>query len=328
MFMTERHESKEQLFYEVLEKRCALHDGEAKRLKILRQGLEGERIYDRLWDEVGHADLMIFRDIWMRIENAVLQIDALVVTDGKLIVNEIKNYSGRYMYEDGTWYVNNFQISEDPLAQLSRTAGKLVRLKYLDQKQFDAEKKVVFVNPDFNLTTSSVEGRKHIVDRSLLKHYLRDIARSHSGQNASELASAIHQYMTEDPMTVPEVETGRIRAGFYCGRCNAFDLELEPFRTRCILCGHLETVEYQTVRAIIDFANLFPEQGITKHNLRWITGGEVGDRRMERYLNKYCTLTRRGKHSAYTIDTLDLGELLKMKSYTSRYEKDKSILAD
>ncbi|TVT28824.1 NERD domain-containing protein [Salinicoccus cyprini] len=328
MFMTERHESKELLFHEVIEKRCVLRDGEANRLKILRQGLEGERIYDRLWEEIGHTSLMIFRGIWMRIENAILQLDALVVTDGQLIVNEIKNYTGRYKYEDGTWSVNSFQISEDPLAQLNRTAGKLVRLKYLDNQQFDVEKKVVFVNSDFNLTTSSGEGRKHIIDRSLLKHYLRDITRSRSGQNASELASAIREYMIEDPMTVPEVEAERIKAGFYCGRCSSFDLELEHFRTRCVRCGHSETFEYQAVQAIIDFATLFPEQSITKQNIRWITGGAVSDRRLERYLNRYCTLAMRGKHSAYTIDTLNLGELLKMKGYASKYEKDKQILAD
>ncbi|MFC3420105.1 nuclease-related domain-containing protein [Salinicoccus hispanicus] len=328
MFLTEREKSQELDFHEVLERRTELGEGERKRLKMLRQGFHGEQIYDRLWDEVGHEQLLIFRDLWLKIENATLQIDALIVGEDRLIVNEIKNYSGMYQYENGSWSVNGFQISEDPLAQASRTAGKLIRLKYGSSHPFEIDRKVTFINPHFNLTIDSDENEKHIVTRSMMKYYMRDIAQQHAGPGAAALSNTIRSCIIDDPMTPPEVEAGRIRTGLYCGRCGSFGLSLEHFRTRCTRCGHSETIEYQTVQAITDFAILFPGKSITKQNIRWITGGEVSVRRMERYLNKYCTLARRGKHSAYTIDTSNLKELLKIKGYDSKYEKDKKILAD
>lgn len=328
MFLTNREKSKELYFHEVLERRSKLDSREKKRLKILRQGFHGEQIYDQLWEEVGHEQLLIFRDLWLKIENATLQIDALVVMEDQLIVNEIKNYSGMYQYKNGSWSVNGFQIPEDPLAQTSRTAGKLVRLRYGGGQRFNVDRKVAFVNPDFNLIIDSDENEKYIVTRSMMKYYMRDIAQQHVGPNAAALSNTIRNLIIDDPMSVPEVVVERIRTGLYCGRCISFELELEHFRTRCVRCGHSETIEYQTMRAIIDFAVLFPEKNITKQNIGWITGGAVSIRRMERYLNKYCTLIRRGKHSAYTIDTLNLEKLLKIKGYASKYERDKKILAD
>lgn len=330
MFLTDRKKSKELNFYEVLERRTALGEGERKMLKILRQGFEGEQSYDRLWDEVGHDHLLIFRDIWMKVENATLQIDALIVHGDRLIVNEIKNYSGMYQYADGSWSVNSFQISEDPVAQVSRTAGKLIRLKYGGGHghPFEVDRKVAFVNPNFNLTTDTEESKNHIITRPMLKYYMRDVARRRSGADASALSDTIRSCIIEDPMALPEVDAARIRTGLYCGRCGSFKLMLDRYRSHCTSCGHQETIEYQTVQSIIDFATLFSEENLSKKGVRWITGAEVSDRRIERYLNKYCTLVRKGKHSTYTIDTLNFADLLKMKGYNSKYEKGERILMD
>ncbi|WP_342388699.1 nuclease-related domain-containing protein [Salinicoccus bachuensis] len=325
MFLTDRKKTKELNFHEVLERRAELEEGEKRRLKMLRQGFEGEQTYDRLWDEVGHEQLLIFRDLWLKVENATLQIDALIVGEDRLIVNEIKNYSGMYQYGNGSWSVNGFQISEDPLAQASRTAGKLIRLKYGGSHPFDVDRKVAFVNPNFNLTIDSDENEKHIVTRSMMKYYMRDIARRHAGPNAAALSNTIRNFIIDDPMATPEVEAGRIRTGLYCGRCGSYKLTLDRYRSHCGSCGHQETIEYQIVKAIVDYALLFPEQPIEKRSVVWLTGNQLNPRRIEFNMNKYCRLVRRGRHSAYVIDTTDITELLKVKGYNSKYEKRKII---
>ncbi|MEZ2457792.1 nuclease-related domain-containing protein [Salinicoccus roseus] len=327
MFLTDRKKSKELNFYEVLERRTALGEGERKTLKILRQGFEGEQSYDRLWDEVGHDHLLIFRDIWMKVENATLQIDALIVYGDRLIVNEIKNYSGMYQYADGSWSVNSFQISEDPVAQVSRTAGKLIRLKYGGGHghPFEVDRKVAFVNPNFNLTVDTEESKHHIITRPMLKYYMRDVARRRSGADASALSDTIRNCIIEDPMALPEVDVARIRTGLYCGRCGSFKLTLDRYRSHCTSCGHQETIEYQLVKAIVDYSLLFPQHPIEKSSVVWLTGNQLNPRTIEFNMNKYCNLVRRGRHSAYVIDTSDINELLKIKGYNSKYEKKKKV---
>src|SRR5699024_8166265 len=162
-----------------------------RRLKFLQSGYHGEETYDRLSDEAGHDNLLIYRDLWLKIENATLQIDALVITDGQLTVNEIKNYSGIYSCETGGWYINGSQISEDPLAQVSRTAGKLMRMKYLQPVPFNVEKKAVFVNPNLHLTINSKDNALNIVERSLLRPYFRELKSMNAGPQASELSNLI-----------------------------------------------------------------------------------------------------------------------------------------
>ncbi|HIW12493.1 MAG TPA: NERD domain-containing protein [Candidatus Salinicoccus stercoripullorum] len=67
----------------------------------LARGFAGEAEYDRLFDVAGHGRLLIYRDVWMKVDKAVLQADSLIVTGGVIVVNGIKNYSGSHLYQSG-----------------------------------------------------------------------------------------------------------------------------------------------------------------------------------------------------------------------------------
>ncbi|WP_411843677.1 nuclease-related domain-containing protein [Salinicoccus sp. HZC-1] len=100
MFITERNKSKQHIHLETLERRAELSKKESLDLGRYRSGYAGEKEYDTVFDETGHDHLYIFRDIWLRIDNGNIQFDALIVADNIMIVNEIKNYSGNYSYEN------------------------------------------------------------------------------------------------------------------------------------------------------------------------------------------------------------------------------------
>src|SRR5690625_2174379 len=130
MYVTERRQSENLVYLEMLAKRAELDGKEKRALERYRSGFEGEREYDAVLDAVGHGSLYVFRDIWLGIGDGKVQLDALIVADNMLIVNEVKNYSGNYSYEEGVWRVRGRQISEDPVSQVSTAANKLLRLRY------------------------------------------------------------------------------------------------------------------------------------------------------------------------------------------------------
>src|SRR5699024_1417797 len=149
MFLTGRKKPKQLMYYEVLEKRAELSREEQRALQYLRSGFEGEKQFDDVFDEVGHDNLYIFRDIWLVLDGATVQLDSLAVTNDTLILNEIKNYSGKYTYENGVWKVRRQQISEDPVSQIRRAAGKLFKLSYETSFKFEVRKEIIFINSYF-----------------------------------------------------------------------------------------------------------------------------------------------------------------------------------
>src|SRR5699024_5860144 len=120
MFLNIRQKAQELIYHEALSNRSILSDKEQRKLAALSSGHAGECEYDRLFDDAGHGSLLIYRDIWMKVDDAVIQADSLIIADGVVAVDEVKNFSGNYKYAGGEWTVGGRPGYEDPLAQVSR----------------------------------------------------------------------------------------------------------------------------------------------------------------------------------------------------------------
>src|SRR5699024_647714 len=321
MFLNDRMKPKELKFYEALSRRCSLSPEEERKLAVLRKGYEGEKEYDSIFDEAGHENLLIYRDIWMKIEDATLQIDALIIKENSLIVNEIKNYSGFYSFDDDGWTIKGVQISADPLAQASRTGNKLWKLRYLLQQNFSREFKVVFVNPDFNLKTSPGVDR-NMIKRSTLKHYVKDLNKMYAGAQAYEMSEKIKKFIIEDPMKLPEININRIRLGNYCFDCGSFSLEMGKFYVVCRECGNKETLEKMFVRGVIDYSFLCWNESMTSSKIRAFLMNSLRPRTIRRMLNTYCHKRGNNRSTSYKIKNTELEKLLLDNNYTSKYETD------
>lgn len=93
MILTERKEPMELLYYRALKKRCLLTDKEKRSLSFYEKGYSGECLYDEILEEVEHENLYVFRDIWLEINSGIVQLDNLIISDGEMIINEIKYYT-------------------------------------------------------------------------------------------------------------------------------------------------------------------------------------------------------------------------------------------
>ncbi|GEM_PF-3763073 len=90
MIISKRKTSKELLFYRALSFRDYLSEQEGKKLSVLERGYEGECIYDKVFEQTSGQTVLVFRDIYLKIEDSVAQYDSLIVSDGEITVNEIK----------------------------------------------------------------------------------------------------------------------------------------------------------------------------------------------------------------------------------------------
>ena len=74
MFLTKRHPPEQLLQLEALSHRTLLDDKNHQQLERLSLGYQGECLYDHVFTEVGHENLHIYRDIYLKIEDSTLNM--------------------------------------------------------------------------------------------------------------------------------------------------------------------------------------------------------------------------------------------------------------
>lgn len=323
MILFERFVGLELAYYRALKRRVSLSGIDARNLSAQEKGYAGECTYDRIFDEVGHESVLVFRDIYLGIEGRAAQYDSLIVSDDGIVVNEIKNYSGNYRYDKGTWYIGKSPVSDDALSQLRRAVGKLVKLRYQVLGKFNISGKVIFPNIEFRLQSNDDELWDNVVMRSGLRSYLSQFQNMHAGRAAEDIAELIRNHIVPNTYFDKCADFDAVRKGLYCSECGGFELENRHFYMTCSDCGKTEKKETHVLRAIGDFKSLFFNENLTKQRFMEFIDYKVSRRTVFRLLNKYCTQITKGKWTYYEFRYRDFEEAYQNHELLNRY-KDKN----
>ncbi len=286
---------------EVLSIRAGLTEQEEKTMKRLRRGYEGEKLYDQILDEVGHESLSIFRDIWIRADKSLTQIDSLIVSDESVIINEIKNYSGQYRYDNNNWYIGKIQISDDPLIQSKRAASKLIKIFRENNMNVQVEVKAVFPDPYFILSTNDEQAKTQIVKRDRLKYYFRTLNELPGWQKSPQIIALLESYRVIEPAHPVQADFERLTPGRYCLSCGTFNLKSHRSYTICKECGHRAANKDHVLRAVRDFQILFNEQSATTTGIQKLLSHEISNTTIKRYLRQYCIPVHNGRYRTYSL---------------------------
>ena len=325
MIISKRKTSKELLFYRALSFRDYLSEQEGKKLSVLERGYEGECIYDKVFEQTSGQTVLVFRDIYLKIEDSVAQYDSLIVSDGEITVNEIKNFSGLYRFENDKWYIRDFEVPDDPVSQLKRAMNKLKRLSYGSPLNFKVSGKLVFPHVEFSLQTSDRALQDIVIMHSGLRGYLKEFQNMYAGRHAEAIAAAVSKHIIENPYFDKKADFERVRKGVYCGKCGSFELRKSHYYLNCGRCGCQETKETHMLRAMSDFKALFLEDRMTKQKFMRFINCAVSGRTAQRMLNKYCERIDQGSHTYYLFRYHDFDEAYGQYEGTYRY-KDKRMM--
>lgn len=322
MFLNSRKIPVELLHYRALQKRRHLNAAEDRQLKIYRSGYEGECLYDKIFDEIGHSNLYIFRDVYLAAGNSGAQYDSVVIAGDAVVVNEIKNYRGEYYYKNGRFSKNNEVIPDNPFSQVDRAVGKLYRICRNYNVTVEITGKVIFPNDDFRLYSEDNSIWKNVVIRMDLKKYFREFKESCNTEKADKLVSLIRAHTTENPYFNGSLGAGQIRTGIYCGECGSFNLEKGRFQLTCAECGTIESNETHLLRAMSDHKFLFYNQPMTKRSLLRLIDHQLHGRTVLRSLQRHCDVIKKGRQTSYEFRYYDVNAALKETKKVQRY-KDK-----
>ena len=326
MFIKARHRPAELLHITARSSRSNLDDKNRSQLENLTRGYEGECLYDSIFNDLGHDNLYIYRDIYLNIEDSSTQYDSIIVSDDEVVVNEIKNYSGTYTVVDGSWAKGNFVLPDDPIAQLRRAVGKLRRLSLKSKLNFEVSGKLIFPNEECTLIIRDESLKQKIIDRSNLRRYLARFKNNFSIRSgfALKICEAISHHIVDNPYFKSAVDFDDVRHGIYCSECGGFEVEVRRYHVSCLSCGSNETRETHLLRAISDFKYLFGKLPLTTQRMMKLTDGKFSKRAVQRALDKYCDRHGMYKSSTYTFKYYDFEEAMSDQNIIRRYRDNLS----
>lgn len=322
MFLNRRLMSPELLYYKALGKRTELNFEEKRNLYNIEKGFEGECLYDQVFDETGHDSVYVLRDLYLKTGKSVTQFDSIIISDERVAVNEIKNYSGDYHFENNSWFRNGRQLKDNAHNQLSRDKGKIIQLRDESKMKFYVDGAVIFMGDDFRLTTESEHVWSETVMRNQLRNYFRKFRDERLGGSAKDIVHLVKSAIAENPYFEEAADLGRIKRGLYCGECESFELIKKRFQFKCSACGTVESNETHLLRTMSDHKYLFYKQPITKQSILRLIDNQISEDGVYRFLKKHCHSEGNGRKTTYTFKYYDWLETIAEIRENQRY-KDK-----
>lgn len=323
MFINNREMPVELLYYNALSARTELTVNEKYQMELMEKGYKGECLYDKIFDEVGHGNVYIFRDVFLKIGNTTTQYDSIVITDNRVTVNEIKNFQGDIHYSKDNWYRKGYPLEDDAFAQLRRAQGKLMKLSKNAGVNFEVTGALIFINDDFRLTSDKDDIWEKTIVRSHLRSYLQNLNSGQKGEKAKKIANIINNNKVNNIYFNEKTDINRLRLGFYCGECRSYDLIKRRFHFICSNCGSIESNETHLLRAISDHKYLFYNQPVTKKSILHLTDNLLKRSAVGRLLKKHCVLKNKGRSAEHIFKYHDLNAAI-IATENERY-KDKIV---
>lgn len=288
MIYKERTKPNELLTMELLGRRMHLHHKDKQHLLNLQKGYEGEMLFDSLTKKLP-SQCLILNDLLLQQNRTTFQIDTLIITQGKILLFEVKNFEGDYYYETGTFYKQPNQEITNPLHQMERSQSLLRQLILSLGFNPQIEGSVVFVNAKFML----YQAPRHqpiIYPTQITTHlsHLNAIESKLTDRHYKLADKLVALHISDSPFTkVPEYNFEEFKKGMICEVCRSLSLSVYGQKFICAKCGQIESAETAVIRSVAEFKALFPFEKITTTKIQEWNGGVCSKKRISTYLKRH-----------------------------------------
>ena len=271
-------------------------------LENLERGYKGESRFALEILDVLTCAHVVLRDLRLPMDNNHFQLDAVLLSGNQLIIFEVKNWSGSFVYQDGQFMSRrSAKPYKNPTEQLGRC---VVNMQYLLRKwgyDFEVIGRVVFINPSFYLYGAPLD--QPFLFAPELADWVKGLNRFDGWVNERHRSLAALLVSKDCPAKVdfeilPEFTFIELKKGLDCCSCGSFTTKVVGQRVRCLDCGTVERTKEAIVRLAEELVQLFPKTKITSRLVGEYCGGRLSRQRINRSLSgKYEGRGRtRGRH--------------------------------
>ena len=278
MAFKERTKSMNLRIYEILASRMRLDKEDYYYYLNLKKGYEGECRFDGLTEKLG-AKCIILNDLQLEIRRSSLQIDALLICEGKIVLYEIKNYGGVHHWGPEEFMKQSGTTLENPSLQLTKTKVRLRKLLKSLGYSMEIEAFIVYVNPEFSIWGAPYEGDS-ILPGQISEHF-RELQNMKPVTNPEleKLAQALVEcHDPEYPSKLIKYEYEKMNKGIICPTCGLLVHNFCGRSHMCESCGKKMIIQKAISNSISDFHTLFPNEKLTTKRLADWCGTEDTNR--------------------------------------------------
>ncbi|MGP6138583.1 MULTISPECIES: nuclease-related domain-containing protein [unclassified Jeotgalibaca] len=264
------------LIMEALHERMELGIEDKRYLGQLEKGFDGEfKFCERLTSMTCPHILLTDMSLNPKYAGQV-QIDALLLVKDSVIIYEVKNYRGDWIYGEESYRNGEIEIP-NPMIQALRSKNNFKNfLKEIGYVGINVEVCVAFVNPDFTLYQAPAA--KNVIFVSQIKNHIarhdqypRPIAFEFHELAVALRAAALPGKAFQKQ--IPAYSFESLRKGVRCGSCGSLAQRVSQRTHQCKRCGCLGLNNDGVVRAIEEFQLLFPGKRLTGRVLmEWCDG--------------------------------------------------------
>ncbi len=272
----------------------------------LKRGIEGEKFVLDYIKKYGRKHWKVMQNLWLDYYGT-FESDLLLLTRSGIYPIEIKNYNGFFQYNHGISKLNNREISGNAIYQTRRATKKLRELIGSKFYKPHVQGVLVFVGEDNPIEVSPPINDIDILQRNQLKGYIQKICevedhgRYQQQLNIDKVAAHLKNYEVENPYQANPISTeemAQLKKGILCAKCDQATIKISRKFVHCA-CGHVELRDKAMIRTICEYGVLNFEKKLTRKDLFLFLNGQSSMRYLNRILNNYFEMVRKGKYTYY-----------------------------
>lgn len=220
-------------------------------------GREGESRFKSIFNQFGQKHWSFMQNVWLHYSTN-FECDYLLITNHTVYVFEIKNYFGKFDYQNGQCSSRGVEIAYNPINQARNATLHLRNLL----SPVPVKGALVFIGEHNQVEIAEDIDYIDILCRNDIYQYIQDIIIEENNSNhvvdSSQVLNCLESNSIENPYQITPYSKEQIigaQTGISCVRCNQFELAKIKSYFRC-KCGQFESIEEAIVRSTCEYGVL------------------------------------------------------------------------
>ena len=269
------------------------------------KGTVGENLVCDFITDNGRPDWTIVRNLWLS-DDGPFECDILLFTKYAVHTFEVKHYTGRFTYENGSCKIGQIKMEHDCIQQARKSFLKLQKICQKFNDHLPINGSIIFSSPKNKVEINSPVEDIHVLDIPDLYDYLQNIKNAedlHPEQpiNTERLINFLGSYEIENlyqPSPYSAEKMATAQKGGCCGMCRSFNIEHSKHYVHCD-CGFHESREETIVRSACEYGVLTYDRNFSTGDIMAFIGRQASSSYIQRTLAKHLHAVYKGSYSFY-----------------------------
>lgn len=275
------------------------------KLRRLDVGEEGERKLIQKLEEFGKSHWVLIRNLRLK-EFTTFESDLVLATSHCVYVIEVKNYTGKFEYNQGDSYFNGKELNSNIVQQIRNAYMNMKNICGKFSSKIPVKGILVFIGENNQVTIQSEVKNISILTLTDLYDFIKNIAREEQQSpfpqiNVGKLIAHLEKFETPNnylPIPLSAEQLQNAKRGIHCSRCLRYDVKIKRNYVECA-CGLHEPREEAVVRTICEYGVLTYDRDFTKGDLMKFIGEDISLDSLQRILAKHFKQMLNGRYTTY-----------------------------